>query len=314
MGRYIARRLLLTIPTLLIVTITVSFLIRLVPGDVVELMIGENYYAGDLDELRAKLGTDRPFLVQYIEWMGNALSGDFGESLWSGRTAIDEFRLRSPVTIELGIAALLLTTLVSIPVGVLAAVKQDSLADFFARVYVIFGLAVPNFWIATIAIVLGSLWFGWVPEFVYVPIWEDPVHNIRQFLPPVLLLGAFGSATVMRMTRSMVLEVLRQDYVRTARAKGLNSRTVLTRHVLKNSMIPVITLIGLQVPFIIGGSVVMEQIFSLPGMGKFTLDVIQRRDYPMLQTINLFFATTVLITNLSVDLFYGVLDPRIRYG
>ena len=314
MGRYIARRLLLTIPTLLIVTITVSFLIRLVPGDVVELMIGENYYAGDLDELRAKLGTDRPFLVQYIEWMGNALRGDFGESLWSGRTAIDEFRLRSPVTIELGIAALLLTTLVSIPVGVLAAVKQDSLADFFARVYVIFGLAVPNFWIATIAIVLGSLWFGWVPEFVYVPIWEDPVHNMRQFLPPVLLLGAFGSATVMRMTRSMVLEVLRQDYVRTARAKGLNNRTVLTRHVLKNSMIPVITLIGLQVPFIIGGSVVMEQIFSLPGMGKFTLDVIQRRDYPMLQTINLFFATTVLITNLSVDLFYGVLDPRIRYG
>jgi peptide/nickel transport system permease protein len=312
MGRYIAKRLLLAIPTLLIVSLTVSALIRLIPGDVVTLMVGENQYGGNPDELRHLLGTDRPFLVQYATWIGGVLRGDFGDSLWSGRSALEEFRHRMPVTLELGLLTIALSAAVSIPVGVLAAVRQDSFLDYSARMYVMLGLSVPGFWLATLLIVLGSIWFKWTPELVYVPLWKDPFHNLRQFLPPILLLGAFGSATVMRLTRATVLEVLRQEYVRTARAKGLAGYAVLIRHVLRNALIPILTLVGLQIPVVIGGSIVMEQIFGLPGMGRFTLETIQRRDYPMLQAINLFFAAVVVLSNLLVDVLYGMLDPRIR--
>lgn len=315
MTAYVIRRILLTIPTVLIVTITVAGLIRLVPGDVAQLMIGESQYAGDMDELRALLGTDKPFPVQYMNWLGDiVLRGDLGTSLWSGRTAVDEFTNRFPVTLQLGLMSLVLSTIVSVPIGVMAGMKRDSRTDFVARVYVIVGLAVPSFWIGTLVLVVGSTQFGWTPQLVYVPIWEDPVQNLKQFLPPALILGAFGSATLMRMTRTTVLEVVRQDYVRTARSKGLTEYTVVAKHILRNSLIPVVTVIGLQIPFLLGGSIVMEQIFSLPGMGKWTLETVNRRDYPMLQTINLLFAVMIVGTNLVVDLLYAFLDPRIRYS
>jgi peptide/nickel transport system permease protein len=313
MTTYLIRRLVLVIPTLFIVTLTVAALIRLVSGDVAELMIGEAQFSGDLDELRARMGVDRPFHIQYVSWLGDMLRGDLGTSLTTGRPATTDLTNRMPVTLELGILSLMMSTIISIPIGVLAAMKRDTAIDFFARTYVIVGLAVPSFWIATLAIIVGSVQFGWSPQLVYVPLWEDPVRNLKQFLPPALILGAFGSATLMRMTRTTVLEVMGQDYVRTARAKGLTESRVTVRHVLRNSMIPVITVIGLQVPFLLGGSVVLEQIFALPGMGKWTLDVINRRDYPMLQTINLLFALLIVGTNLAVDMLYAAFDPRIRY-
>ncbi len=313
MTMYLVRRLVLVIPTLLIVTLTVAALIRLVSGDVAELMIGEAQFSGDLDELRARMGVDRPFHVQYVSWMGDMLRGDLGTSLTTGRPATTDLAVRLPVTLELGILALVMSTSISIPIGVVAAMKRDSAIDFVARTYVIIGLAVPSFWIATLAIIVGSVQFGWSPQLVYVPLWDDPVRNLKQFLPPAIILGAFGSATLMRMTRTTVLEVLGQDYVRTARAKGLTESRITVRHVLRNSMIPVITVIGLQIPFLLGGSVVLEQIFALPGMGKWTLDVINRRDYPMLQTINLLFALLIVGTNLTVDMLYAMFDPRIRY-
>jgi peptide/nickel transport system permease protein len=313
MRQFIMKRLLLVIPTLFLVTIIVFSLVRLIPGDVVVLMLQEQQFAKDIEELRHKLGLDIPVHIQYAKWIANMFQGDFGVSLWTKRTAVEELRARIPVSMELGTIAMGMSMTISIVIGVIAALRQDTFLDYALRVFALAGLSIPGFWLGTLVVVLPSVYFRWSPPLEWVPFTKDPLRNLYQIMTPAIIMGIFGSASVMRMTRTMLLEVLRQDYIRTAWAKGLKESTVVYRHALKNALIPVVTLIGMQLPAIIGGTVIMEQIFSLPGMGRFMLEIINKRDYPMLQAVNLFFTTIVLACNLLVDISYGWLDPRVRY-
>lgn len=313
MSRYIVSRVLLIVPTLLIVTIVVFSLVRLIPGDVVNIMIGEQGYAKDADEMRVKLGIDRPIHEQYLRFVSSLVRGDLGRSFHSNKPVLEELLRRLPITAELAILALTLSLSISIPIGIVSAIRQDSMVDYVARSFSIGMLAMPGFWLATLAIVLPSLWFRWTPSVQYTPLFDDPYKNLQHVFLPALLLGAHISASVMRMSRTMMLEVLRQDYVRTAWAKGLRERTVVVRHVIKNAMIPVVTILGLQLAQLLGGAVIFEQIFAIPGLGRYLLEAIQTRDYTAVQGVNLFIATMVILINLSVDLTYSYLDPRVRY-
>ena len=311
--RYLARRLLVAVPSLLIASAIVFMLPRLIPGDAVQLMLAETSYAKDIDELRAKLGLDRPFHVQYVEWLGRAARGDLGESLWTRRPVLSELAQRLPVTGELALYATVSALLIALPIGVVAAARQDSLSDYVLRSLAILGLSVPNFWLATLLIVLPAIWWGWRPVTGFVEFRQDPVAHLAQILLPALILGIASGAALMRLTRGMLLEVLRQDYVRTAWAKGLTERAVVIKHGLRNAVIPVITLLGTQLPLILGGTVIIEQIFGLPGVSRFLFDAINQRDYPVIQGVNLLVVSTVVLVNLMVDALYAVLDPRIRY-
>jgi len=311
--RYVAKRLLIAIPSLLIASLIVFTLPRFIPGDAVQLMLAEKAYAKDIDELRAKLGLDRPLYVQYFEWVGRVVRGDFGESLWTRRPVLEEIGQRLPVTLTLAGLALTFALTIAIPVGVISAARQDTLADFVARSTAILGLSVPGFWLATLLIVLPAIWWGWRPVGDFVEFSRDPVRHVRQLLLPAAILGIAASAALMRLTRGMLLEVLRQDYVRTAWAKGLAERRVVLKHGLRNAIIPVVTLLGTQLPQIIGGTVVIETVFGLPGMSRFLFDAINQRDYPVIQGVNLLVVSTVVMVNLGVDALYAVLDPRIRY-
>ena len=311
--RYVAKRLLIAIPSLLIASLIVFTLPRFIPGDAVQLMLAEKAYAKDIDELRAKLGLDRPLYVQYFEWVGRVVRGDFGESLWTRRPVLEEIGQRLPVTFTLAGLALTFALTIAIPVGVISAARQDTLADFVARSTAILGLSVPGFWLATLLIVLPAIWWGWRPVGDFVEFSRDPVRHVRQLLLPAAILGIAASAALMRLTRGMLLEVLRQDYVRTAWAKGLAERRVVLKHGLRNAIIPVVTLLGTQLPQIIGGTVVIETVFGLPGMSRFLFDAINQRDYPVIQGVNLLVVSTVVMVNLGVDALYAVLDPRIRY-
>jgi peptide/nickel transport system permease protein len=311
--RYLVKRLLVAIPSLLIATLIVFSLPRLLPGDAVELMLAEKAYAKDVQELRAKLGLDRALSVQYVEWLGRVARGDLGESLWTRRPVLEEIGHRLPVTLELAVAALSIAVLLAIPVGVLAAARQDSLADFLVRSAAILGLSVPGFWLATLVIVLPAIWWGWRPLTGFTELSRDPLQHLLQLLLPAAILGVASAGALMRLTRGMLLEVLRQDYVRTAWAKGLAERAIIMKHGLRNAVIPVITLLGTQLPQIIGGTVIIEQIFGLPGMSRFLFDAINQRDYPVIQGVNLVVVSTVVLVNLTVDAIYAVLDPRIRY-
>ena len=311
--RYVAKRLLIAIPSLLIASLIVFTLPRLIPGDAVQLMLSEKAYAKDIDELRAKLGLDRPLYVQYFEWVGRVVRGDFGESLWTRRPVLEEIGQRLPVTLTLAALALTFALTIAIPVGVISAARQDTLADFVFRSTAILGLSVPGFWLATLLIVLPAIWWGWRPVGDFVEFSRDPVRHVRQLLLPAAILGIAASAALMRLTRGMLLEVLRQDYVRTAWAKGLAERGVVLKHGLRNAIIPVVTLLGTQLPQIIGGTVVIETVFGLPGMSRFLFDAINQRDYPVIQGVNLLVVSTVVMVNLGVDALYAVLDPRIRY-
>jgi peptide/nickel transport system permease protein len=311
--RYLARRLLVAIPSLLIASAIVFTLPRLIPGDAVQLMLAETSYAKDLDELRAKLGLDRALHVQYAEWVGRVLRGDLGESLWTRRPVVDELAQRLPVTAELALYATILALLIALPVGVLAAARQDTLADYIARSVAILGLSLPGFWLATLLIVLPAIWWGWRPVTGFVDFRQDPLAHVGQMALPALILGIASAAALMRLTRGMLLEALRQDYVRTAWAKGLGERKVVIKHALRNAVIPVVTLLGTQLPLILGGTVVIETIFGLPGVSRFLFDAINQRDYPVIQGVNLLVVSTVVVVNLGVDMLYGVLDPRIRY-
>jgi peptide/nickel transport system permease protein len=313
MTHYILRRLLMMVPTLLIVSLIVFSLIRLIPGDIAEIMVENRKYASDVEELRERLGLNQPVIVQYAQWLGGLLTGNWGTSLWTGRTIGEELTQRIPLTLQFGAMTMLISLIVSIPIGVISAIRQDRAVDYVTRSAAILGLSLPPFWIATILLVFGSIWFKWGPR-QWVPFTDDPWGSVMALLVPALILGVDRAASLMRMTRAMMLEVLRQDYVRTAWSKGLRERVVVTRHALRNALIPVVTILGLQVPAILGGSVVMETIFNLPGTGKFMLDAIQARDYPMVQVMNMVFATFVLFTNLVVDLAYGYINPRIRYS
>jgi peptide/nickel transport system permease protein len=309
---YVLRRLLVAVPSLLIASLIVFTLPRLIPGDVVQLMLQEKAYGKDLEDLRAKLGLNRPLQVQYFEWLGSVLRGRLGESLWTRQPVLTELTRRLPVSATLGLFAIFVAIAIGIPIGVLAATRQDGAMDFFARSAAIIGLSIPGFVLAILVTLLPAIWWGWTPP-RFVEFTKDPAGHLLQFVIPAIILGVASAAGIMRLTRGMLLEVLRQDYVRTAAAKGLRGRVVVLKHALKNALIPVVTVLGLQVAGIAGGSVIIEWIFGIPGMGQFLVDAIVQRDYPVIQGINLIIVTIIVLTNLSVDLLYAVLDPRIRY-
>jgi len=320
MRSYVIRRLLLIIPTILFVTILVFFSVRLVPGDVVEQMVQEHQFGSVTEKdqtvavIRAKLGLDLPIHIQYGRWLWGAISrGDIGDSLWKGTAVTHEIIVRLPVTVELGVLAIIVAILLALPIGVYSAIRQDSIGDYIGRGISIGFISVPNFWVGTLIMVFPAIWWGWAPPIDYVPFIENPIENLKMLAIPCLILGMVMSGLSMRMTRTMVLEVLRQDYIRTAWAKGLKERAVVIRHALKNALIPVVTLLGVYLPVIVGGSVVIEQIFCLPGIGRLMLESIGNRDYTIISGVNLMIASFLLLTNLVVDLTYAYLDPRIHY-
>ncbi|EHP41528.1 ABC transporter permease [Cupriavidus basilensis OR16] len=317
MSAYILRRLLALLPTLLFASLIVFVIVRMVPGDVVDLMLSQNDISADTksrEDLIRALGLDQPMWFQYVHWIGNiVLRGDLGQSLWQGEPVLKMVLARMPATLSLGVLALFVALSVALPVGVLSAIRQDTAADYVARSFSILMLAVPSFWMGTMIMVFPSVWWGWSPEVRYVPFLEDPLQHISNMLVPAIILGMALSAITMRMTRTMMLEVLRQDYIRTAWAKGLNERLVILRHALRNALIPVVTLIGLQAPLLIGGAVVIEQIFALPGMGLLLLDAVNQRDYPVITGVFLVVGVAVMLINLLVDLSYGLFDPKVRH-
>jgi peptide/nickel transport system permease protein len=306
--------MLVAIPSLLIASLVVFSLPRMIPGDVVQLMLEEKAYGKDLEDLREKLGLNRPIYIQYFEWAGRTLRGDLGESLWTKRPVIDELARRVPITLELGFLALFFALLIAVPVGVLAAIRQDTVVDYVFRSLAIIGLSVPGFWKATLVVLLPAIWWGWSPPIQFTEFSKSPWQHIAQFIIPAFILGIASAAAIMRLTRAQLLEVLRQDYVRTAWSKGLRERAVVAKHSLKNAVIPVVTVLGLQISGILGGTVIFEQIFGLPGMGRFLFDAVNQRDYPVIQGVNLLIVTVVVVVNLIVDATYALLDPRIRYS
>jgi peptide/nickel transport system permease protein len=318
MLNYLIRRLLALIPTLLFASMIVFCVVRLVPGDVIDLMLSENDFSStDLEtrsQIEEALGLDKPIYIQYWYWIGNIVRhGDLGNSLWQDTAVVDDIFARLPVTIELGILSLLVALFIAIPIGIYSAVRQETVFDYIGRSFSILALAVPSFWLGTMVVILPAMWWGWTPPNNIVPFFEQPWENLKTFITPALILGASLSAVTMRMTRSMMLEVLRQDYIRTAWAKGLRERTVVLRHAVKNAMIPVVTLIGLLVPFLFGGTVIIEQIFQLPGIGQLLFDAVSQRDYPIITGVFLIVGLMVILVNLAVDLCYGYLDPKVRY-
>ena len=318
MKAYLIRRLLLTIPALLMLTILVFLAAHFIPGDVVDYIVTSlGSQAGgrvDEDALRRMLGLDVPVYVQYGRWMGNIfLHGTFGESL-IGRWSIEERILgRLPVTIELGAMAIAIALVIALPVGIYSALRQDTATDYLGRTVAVIGMATPNFWLGIMVMLFPAIWWGWSPSVELIRFTDDPLGNLGMFLIPALILGTGMSAAIMRMTRTMMLEVLRQDYIRTAWSKGLKERVVVVRHAVKNALIPIVTLVGLHVPLLIGGSVIMEEIFVLPGLGRMFLDALDKRDYPVISAINLILSTVVLLNILLIDMIYPYLDPRIRY-
>jgi peptide/nickel transport system permease protein len=315
MAAYVARRVLMLIPVLLGVSLLVFSLVRIIPGDAVTAQLQEAANPVSVAQARKVLGLDKPFVEQYFTWLGGALHGDFGQSLWNyGASAGGEIRTRFPVTLELASLTIIVVVLIAIPGGIIAAVRQDRWIDQGIRFFSVLGLSIPNFWLATLLIVLPASYFHYFAPVAYQSFLTDPWTNLRQFTLPAVALGLHSSAVALRMTRSAMLDVVHQDYVRTARAKGLTSRVIIWRHALRNALIPVVTIIGNQLAILLGGTLVIEQIFSLPGLGRLTFDAIRHRDYPQIQADVLVLAGIVVLVNLAVDLSYAYLDPRIRYG
>ncbi|MBA7586520.1 Dipeptide transport system permease protein DppB [subsurface metagenome] len=327
---YLIRRLLLAIPTVCVVSMIIFFLVRMIPGDIIDRMMAvvlseQGGFGATVDRamIEHELGLDAPLLVQYGRWVGvvpqvngnfsGIFQGDLGIS-WVKRAPVFELVANAwPVTLELGLMGLIISQLIALPIGIYSALRQDTWGDYIGRSFAILCISVPGFWIATLVIVFPSIWWGYMPPIMLIPFTEDPIGNLRMFIVPAIVLGMALSGITMRMTRTMMLEVLRQDYIRTAWAKGLRERVVILRHALKNALIPVVTLIGLQVPLLVGGTVIIEQIFVLPGMGRLILSAILDRDHPLTSGVMLLFAIAVMLTNLMVDLTYGFLDPRIHY-
>lgn len=319
MRNYIIRRVLLMIPTLFLVTIAVFAIVRLIPGTVIDLMVQEMEVQSGLFEnltpeyLLKSLGLDEPLHVQYGKWLVNAVQGDLGRSLWTNRPIAGDLLRRYPVSGEIGIIALVTAVTIALPIGTYSAIRQDTYGDYIGRTIAILAISLPSFWVGTMVVVYPSIYLNWSPPIHYIPLVEDPLGNLAQFIIPGLILGMLMSGTTMRMTRTMMLEVLRQDYIRTAWAKGLTEWTVIVRHALKNALIPVVTIIGVLVPLIVSGEVVLEQIFALPGIGLFLIEAVTKRDYPIISAINVVVATTILFVNLTIDLTYAWLDPRVQY-
>jgi len=320
MHRYLARRLIYGVLTALLVSVLVFALMRIAPGDVAQSVAAQQ--AGgeegtvseeDLERIREALGLNEPLHIQYLSWMGGFVRGDWGNSLFTKRPVFDEFKKKIAVTFEIVIASEIIAIALGIPAGVLMALRQDSKTDYVIRVLSLAGLSIPSFLSATLLLVFGAYLLRWSPPIGYVPLWEDPVINFKQFIWPAVMVGYISAATKARMMRSTMLEVMRQDYIRTAHAKGLRERVVTIRHALKNAFIPVITVIGITMALSLGGSVVIERVFELPGIGRYILDGMLQRDYPVVQSLVLVFAAAVIVVNLVVDISYGWLDPRVRY-
>ena len=301
------------IPTFFLISLAVAGLLRMLPGDVVTMMYGELGYAASAAELREKLGIQDPFHVQYFRWLGGIFTGDFGSSLWNGRPVLRDISWRLPLTVELALLALLINLAIGVPIGIISAMRQDTWLDYVSRSLAILAIAAPMFWIGTLVVSLPAVWWGWAPPTEYKHLTDDPIGNIKVLIIPAMILGFYFQGRTVRLLRAMMLEVTRQDYIRTAWAKGLRESVIVYRHALKNALIPVLTLIALEIPFLLGGTVVIEQIFSLPGMGRFTLDLLNNRDFVPIQTIVILMAGVVMVLNLLVDLSYAWLDPRIRY-
>ena len=317
MKRYLLRRLLAVIPTLFFASVIVFLVIRLLPGDAVDLIIKSSPFIENTEQMRAQieadLGLDKPIHLQYVYWITNIIvRGDLGKSLIRETPVREEIAERIPITITMGLLAVFFALLIAIPVGVYSAVRQDTLGDHVGRSVAILGLAIPSFWLGTMVVILPAIWWGWSPPTRLAPFMDAPLQYLSVFLTPAVILGASLAAVTMRMTRTMMLEVLRQDYIRTARAKGLREWLVVTRHAMRNALIPVITLVGLFVPIVIGGTVILERIFDIPGIGQLLLLGVQDRDYPVITGIFLVVGVFVIFVNLLVDLSYGFLDPKVR--
>ena len=315
MYKYVIRRLLLAIPVLLLSSLIVFGLMRVMPGDALIALMGESGNVGEreLQKLRKDLGLDRPYHEQYLIWVWQMITFNPGDSIFTNEPIPVALKKAIPVTVELATLAIILGLVIAIPVGVLSATRQDKPSDYAGRVVAVTGLSVPDFWLATLVITFAAIWFHWIPPIGYVSIWESPWRNLQQFLLPAAVLGYRLASATMRMTRSTVLEVLREDYVRTAWAKGLAGRIVVYKHALKNALIPVVTIVGGQLGVLLAGTVIVETIFALPGMGRLTVEAILFRDYPVVQTNVMLVAGTLVTLNLLVDLSYAWLDPRIRY-
>lgn len=318
MRNYVVKRLLLFIPTVIVVSMVLFAILRILPGDVAAVII----QAGDPEvtitekerlRVTAELGLDRPITTQYWEWIWGVVRFDLGDSFIIKRPVIEFVKLQVPVTLQLAFISAILVAAVSLPIGVLAAVYQDKWPDYILRGFAILGLAMPSFFIALLTVLILSRWFHWMPPFGFVHLWEDPWTSFQQLLFPALAIGFHSSGSMMRMTRGQMLEVLRDDYIRTARAKGLSETTVIVKHALRNAMLPVVTLFGFHIAFLLGGTVVIEIIFSIPGMGQQLIEATLFRDFPIVQTYVLYIAVLAMLSNLLVDLTYAWLDPRITY-
>ena len=320
MGTYIIRRLLLVIPTLLIVTALTTIAIRLIPGDAVDVLVGQMDLSGKENrqelraQLEAQLGLDAPIPVQYVRWWKDVLlHGDLGDSIFMGVSVKDQIKQRLPVTLEIGVLALIIAMLISFPIAIFSAVRQDTIGDYAFRSLAIIFISLPEFWVGIMVVVFPSIWWGWSPPIINISLWDDPIGNLKMYILPAAILGMGINGVNMRLMRTMMLEVVREDYIRTAYAKGLTERVVIFRHAVKNALIPVVTVIGLNVPVVIGGSIIIEQIFGLPGMGRLAVEAAFIRDYPTIIGVTLVYSFVVLLIILITDLSYAFLDPRIRY-
>jgi peptide/nickel transport system permease protein len=319
MGNYVIKRLLLMIPTIFLVTVVVFMLVRFIPGGVIDQLVGQSEQVEVEDpevveaRIRHLLGLDMPIHVQYVNWLSKIVRGDLGTSLWAQQSITEEMLHRLPVSLEIGVVAAITALIFAIPIGIYSAVRQDTWGDYAGRSIAIIAICLPSFWMGTMVMVYPSIWWKWSPAMEYIPLTENLAGNLLQFIVPGFIMGMLMSGSIMRMTRTMMLEVLKQDYIRTAWAKGLNERTVIVRHALRNALMPVVTMVGVFFPVMIGGSVVLEQIFSLPGVGRYLIEALNKRDYPVISGINLVLASVTLAVNLVVDLAYAYLDPRIQY-
>ena len=310
---FVGRRFLLMIPTIIGISIIIFLMVRLMPGDIVDVLLGGDAVATQeqKDQVREQLGLTGSYPEQYWSWASGVLTGDFGESYRNTEPVADVLSRAVPITLELMILALLIATLIGVPLGVISAVRRDSVSDYGARVGGLVGISIPSFWLATLLLLFTSRVFGWVPPITYVKFFDDPLTNLSQFILPAISISVFTLAVVMRMVRATMLEVLGQDYVRTARAKGVKRKVVISRHALRNALIPVVTVVGFEIGILMGGSAIVEIIFGLPGMGNTLINAIFNRDYPVVQAATMMIAAVFIFANLAVDLLYGVLDPRI---
>jgi peptide/nickel transport system permease protein len=314
--KYVLKRFLLMFPTLFGVAVITFFLIRVIPGDVVELRLAGDRGAVSeelLKQERARFGLDRPVVEQFVTWMAGVVKLDFGTSMWTGAPIWHEIKLRFALSMQIAVMATIVAVLLALPLGVIAALKQDTWIDYFVRIFSIAGLAMPSFWLGIVFILGLLIVFKWLPPMVYTPFWVDPWQNVQQLIWPALAVGYRYSAVATRMTRSAMLEVLREDYMRTAKAKGLTQKLMLWRHAIKNAMLPVMTVVGIEFAFLLGGLVVTEQVFNLNGLGLLFVQAVSHRDYTLIQALVMIVAGFFILVNFVMDLMYGVLDPRIRY-